>query len=182
MLLGRLNGPFDTQKAQRQQGHGPDWSVGQPGVGAAQCEGHTSRGRDAATDPQAPEQEVRRPSGDHLEGELDQNQTLRESEQDGEREECTALHLAGQGRTQTLVRVPPRDVAVEPVENGQMSESLGGEPGIPVDIREAGQPPWLGRRQVGIEDEGIGGDQVQETQAVGHQNGAHDAGQRDKVR
>jgi len=73
-------------------------------------------------------------------------------------------------------------VTVEPVQDGQVTEGLRREPGIAVDIGKTGQPPCLGGRQVGVEDKGIGGDQMEQTPDVRHPDCAKDAGEGYDVR
>src|SRR5664279_3933339 len=155
--------------------------VGKPGVRPAEAERHPGCRGERTAHAQSPDEEVGGPSGGCFEHQLEQEQALVEGEQNGQREERTALHLTGQRRPDPLEGVPPRDVLVEPVEGGQVAEGLGGVPGVGVDVGKAGQPARGGRRQVGVDDERVGGDDVQQHGEVGRQDGEEDAHQGDEV-
>ena len=181
-LPGRLDGPLHAQQTQGEQGDRSDGGVGQPGERPAQGEGHPGRGgqRPAHTEPA--DQEVGGPAGDRLDDQLQDERALRDGQHQGEGEEGSALHLAGQWRADPFVRVPPGDVAVEPVQGGPVTERLQGEAGVAVDVGEAGQPARRTGCQPGVQDQWIGGHQVEEGRTVGHQDGGGDPDQGHQVR
>ena len=175
----RRQGPFHPEQRQRQDRHRPDGRVGQPGVGTAQPEGHPGGGGEGASDPQPTDQGVGRPAGDQFEGDLEEQQAVVEHQEQRQGEEGTALHLAGQRGADALEGVPPRDVAVQPVEGGQVAECLGGVAGVRVDVGVAGEATGRPRAERGVDVQRVGRDQVEERRGVGHQDGDedHDHGQ-----
>ena len=181
MVPCRVERVFDAQEAKGEERHRPDRRVGQPGEGAAQSEGHTGGGRQGASHPEPADQGVGGHPGERLQQHLHDQHPLVEGQDQDEGEEGAALHLAGQGRPDPLVGVPPRDVPVQPVEGGQVPQRLGGVAGIGIDVGDPRQPPGLGRRQVGVEDEGVGRDQMEEGGPVGDQDRDPDAGERHDV-
>ncbi len=173
--------PFDPEQRQRKQEDGSDGCVGQPGVRTTQSEGDTPGDRERPPHPQPSNQPIGRPPGGRLEEDLEVEHPLVKQQQDGGEEERPALHLAGQRRPDAFVGVPPRDVTMEPVEGDQVTQRLGGEARIGIDVGTAGQPGALARAQIGVDGLGVAGDQVQQAGKIGEQDGDEDADEREDL-
>ena len=70
---------------------------------------------------------------------------------------------------------------MEPVEGGQVPECLRGGAGVGIDVGEPGEEPRRRLGQVGVHDQRVPGDQVQDRRKIGGQDGEHDARQGDDI-
>ena len=115
---GSLPCSLDAEKREGQECQRIGSRVLEPGQGAAEPKRHASgRGR-GTTEIQMPEEEVTGATRHEFEQDMkdDEAETVLE-EQDGRKERCR-LHPSGKRGTQTFVRVPPRNVSMEPVSGG----------------------------------------------------------------
>jgi cellulose synthase/poly-beta-1,6-N-acetylglucosamine synthase-like glycosyltransferase len=76
------------------------------------------------------EQEERGVGRGQVEDQVEERLAVRGQQQHDEREECGGLHLPGQRGAEPLEGVPPRGLAVNPVECGPVRQGLRGVPAV----------------------------------------------------
>ena len=152
-----------------------DRCVLEPGKRAVEGEHDAAGARDGVARPEAAEKEVSAKAGRHLEDEPEGELPARPHEQQCQREEDGCLHPRREGRTQALVRVPPRHVPVQPVERCAMAESLRRRSDVDVErghAREQRGAPCL--RQPGVGDQRVHVGDADERWEVGNKDGNGD--------
>ena len=105
---------------------------------------------------------------------MEPEQSGRQGEQQREREERRGLHFAGEGLTEALEVVPPRQMTVQEVHRREVPEGLGDEAHVGVDHRTSAGDVTDDGRDVGRPPDGADVGLADQVQAVADQHGEQD--------